>query len=115
MNKTLKEKWVVALRSGEYEQGKGYLRVGGTYCCLGVLCEIGVKEGVIQRGGGERSRYYYDAENFSSSMSLTTTMREWAGLTKEEDPEVDSVNQLIRMNDNGDSFTEIADWIEREL
>ena len=35
------EAWLTALRSGEYRQGNGYLRVGPSsapkYCCLGVL------------------------------------------------------------------------------
>lgn len=40
MNKTLKNKWIKALRSGKYEQGKGNLNHDGRYCCLGVLCEV---------------------------------------------------------------------------
>jgi hypothetical protein len=36
----IKDKWIAALTNGEYKQGKGYLRLGDTYCCLGVLCEI---------------------------------------------------------------------------
>lgn len=38
--KGLKKRWVAALRSGKYKQGKGTLLAGGKYCCLGVLCEI---------------------------------------------------------------------------
>lgn len=43
-------KWVEALRSGEYQQGKGHLTVldadgNKFYCCLGVACEVsGVTE-----------------------------------------------------------------------
>ena len=44
MNKELKEKWLTALRSGEYAQGNGALRKPGdakdSFCCLGVLCDI---------------------------------------------------------------------------
>jgi hypothetical protein len=36
----LKQRWVEALRSGEYEQGAGALRNGDKFCCLGVLCDI---------------------------------------------------------------------------
>lgn len=35
-----KAKWLDALKSGEYLQGRGRLCVGGQYCCLGVLAEI---------------------------------------------------------------------------
>lgn len=49
----VKNQWLAALRSGEYEQGKGVLRRVGTsgnkeYCCLGVLCELAVRSGVGQ-------------------------------------------------------------------
>jgi hypothetical protein len=40
MDKELKNKWVKALCSGEYEQGAGQLRDGAQFCCLGVLAEI---------------------------------------------------------------------------
>jgi hypothetical protein len=32
--------WLVALRRGEFRQGKHFLRQGDDYCCMGVLCEI---------------------------------------------------------------------------
>lgn len=34
------KKWVRALDSGKYKQGKGRLQRGDTYCCLGVACKI---------------------------------------------------------------------------
>jgi hypothetical protein len=40
MDAELKARWVAALRSGEYEQGRRQLRAGDTYCCLGVLCVV---------------------------------------------------------------------------
>lgn len=40
MKKSWAMKWVKALRSGKYKQGKHFLRRGDEYCCLGVLCEI---------------------------------------------------------------------------
>lgn len=46
MNNKQMQKWVTALRSGGYEQGKTYLRQKikktgvNTFCCLGVLCDI---------------------------------------------------------------------------
>jgi len=40
MKADLKAKWVEALRSGKYEQGRGALLNDGKYCCLGVLCEV---------------------------------------------------------------------------
>lgn len=46
----VKEKWLNALRSGEYEQTNGCLRDMGNekipsgYCCLGVLCDVYIKD-----------------------------------------------------------------------
>ncbi len=39
MPKTLLDKWLKALRSGEYKQGRGtlYCKKSDSYCCLGVL------------------------------------------------------------------------------
>jgi len=44
MNPEVKEKWVAALRSGEYKKGRKYMRKGGRYCCLGVLTDLYCKE-----------------------------------------------------------------------
>lgn len=38
--KQARKKWVEALRSGKYEQGKGQLRQDNKFCCLGVACDI---------------------------------------------------------------------------
>lgn len=45
MKKSYAMKWVAALRSGKYKQGKGRLhKVDASnhhkYCCLGVLCDV---------------------------------------------------------------------------
>jgi len=51
MNPEYKAKWVAALRSGKYAQGRATLQQeSGGMCCLGVLCDI-VKDEV----GGEWS------------------------------------------------------------
>ena len=47
MKEDIKQKWVAALCSGEYEQGRGFLKHFGEYCCLGVLCDIAAKEGIV--------------------------------------------------------------------
>src|ERR1700722_17051899 len=41
MKPEYKAKWVAALRSGKYKQGRAALHnVSGGMCCLGVLCDI---------------------------------------------------------------------------
>lgn len=60
--------WVEALRSGEYEQGRTWLRENDRYCCLGVACELYRKHTGIGRwesncfdsGSGAKSQYVSD-------------------------------------------------------
>lgn len=41
----IKQRWVEALRSGEYKKGKYQLKNSyGEFCCLGVLCDLHSKE-----------------------------------------------------------------------
>lgn len=40
MNADLKQKWIAALRSGEYERGVTNFERNGRYCPLGVLCVV---------------------------------------------------------------------------
>jgi len=45
MNNTIMKKWVKALRSGKYKQGRGTLcqvdkKGNESFCCLGVLCDL---------------------------------------------------------------------------
>lgn len=51
MRPEIAKRWVEALRSGKFKQGKHRLANetpdGRNYCCLGVLCEIAVEDGVI--------------------------------------------------------------------
>jgi len=62
--------WLIALRSGEYNQGKQRLhrvRLGrDEYCCLGVLCEVSgfersyyVAGAISYSSGGKSSKYVY--------------------------------------------------------
>lgn len=38
--KEIRQKWIDALRSGDFKQTSGALRDRNKYCCLGVLCEL---------------------------------------------------------------------------
>lgn len=48
---SLRDRWIAALRSGEYEQGYGALREIGGYCCLGVLADLINPHGWTSCGG----------------------------------------------------------------
>lgn len=132
MHKEIAEKWVSALRSGEYQQGTGALvnhDMGNGdilgHCCLGVLCEIAVKEGagVEKIGPTERSNrddyeeysYYAGVEFDKADALLPASVMAWSGMRTSdgghETPDGGS-GSLASMNDGGASFVEIADFIE---
>ena len=97
MDKELKQKWVAALRSGEYAQGNGALKdESGRYCCLGVLT-------VCIDETAKDSRY------LSGSLYLTVESTRKSGL-----PTTDQ-RALAYMNDSGKSFPDIATYIEENL
>lgn len=88
MNIEIRDEWADALESGEYEQGFGRLNFDGKFCCLGVLSELLVKRGVLQRvgigyappGGGPDQV----VENF-----LHSTAGEYAGILNNRGQDVD--------------------------
>lgn len=110
MNAEIKRLWVEALRSGEYQQGRGQLRDGDQFCCLGVLCDLHSKAGL----GEWRGDIYNDHIE-----SLPESVVVWADVP-DSCPYVTG-GLLTDYNDGvigGDlplSFTEIADLIERSL
>lgn len=121
MNPEIKAKWVAALRSGEFEQGRGVLHTRAAsgredrYCCLGVLCDIAIREGLaVAKGTANFSDVSYDGD----SAFLPWKVVEWAGLeggnpaVRRDDGLVDT---LSFYNDQGKSFDEIADMIEEYL
>lgn len=127
MNEQIKKRWVEALRSGNYQQGIGYLRQHAQsdgqdyYCCLGVLCELAVADGVVVRGEAGDQVHHYGPEGGSSAefnaQLLPRTVADWAGLDdcSPSVPVSDERRGLADENDNGASFDEIAAWIEEGL
>ncbi len=117
MNKEIKAKWVAALRSGEYTQGKDRLRTNKngktSFCCLGVLCNLHAQaHPEIAAKQTNPHKYLYHAE------VLPNSVRAWAGLSNERGSVVkidDSDGSLAYHNDTGATFAEIADAIEAQL
>ena len=120
MNPEIRARWAAALRSGDYEQGRDNLRRGDKFCCLGVLCDLAIKDGepvsaseIAEADGG--AYWGYDGHPYY----LPASVREWAGLTC-GNPEVEvkgvdglSWATLAAMNDDQHfSFARIADAID---
>lgn len=110
MNPQVKEKWLNALRSGEYQQTQHRLRREGGFCCLGVLCDLYIKENNEEwkiDGGGD---YFYEQYKYPP-----LSVVEWAGLVSENPIVCNGKTDLGYLNDNESTFNEIADLIEEHL
>lgn len=104
LEQTEKKEWLVNLRSGKYKQATGALYDEETngYCCLGVLQHS--KDGEVDCAynkeadrvvpGGVPNTLFYKYPQFK-----------WV---------YNNAVNLVTMNDGGNSFTEIADWIENQ-
>lgn len=91
------ERWVAALRSGEYRQGEGRLYRLGYYCCLGVL------QGPI-----------LGDENLGVECGLMDDAMEASGLRTDSGMFMNNGKwcHITNVNDCGTPFPHIADLIE---
>ena len=124
MDPNVKQLWLTALRSGEYTQCQSALNTNGSYCCLGVLCEVAVGQGLEVEvtttahrvGNGEI--YSYKSYNGETG-TLPTVVKEWAGLPNVNPITTEKVavyrQTLAELNDQGHTFAQIADIIERDF
>jgi hypothetical protein len=143
MNAAVKEKWLEQLRSDTIVQATGNLKkvleendyeswdwtepapedVKCGYCCLGVLCEIAIGDAIIEAAvqGHDQDPYswrtessegttYYDFWRYGGNEDMPPNqVYDWAGVHSEIG------GYLASANDQGSSFAEIADWIEKYL
>jgi len=100
MDQEIKQEWVKALRSGDFKQGRGKLRNGDGYCCLGVLCQV---IGVVISDDGEVCL------GEQGTRDGYAPLYEIIGRTQDS-------STLWMMNDRDKaSFPEIADYIEANM
>jgi hypothetical protein len=132
MNAEVKERWLNALRSGEYKQTAFKLKTNDGFCCLGVLCDIYSKEfnvpwekylpvSFIEHD--DTSPYSIGGE----ATGLPVEVLIWAGLSSpypevpykilsDEHPLKDYKCDLTELNDSFRlDFNEISDIIENHL
>ena len=125
MNPDEKAKWVAALRSGQYKQGRDALFniEQNSFCCLGVLLVA-----VAQRPLNKSEHYYlHDGNEFNLSHELQVALgssndgRTLSTIKKtyreanfdtvpEYSPSIVGALESVRSN-----FNQIADWIEKNL
>lgn len=107
MDPQLKAQWLEALRSGKYVQTTGQLHNAKGFCCLGVLCNV-----VDPNAWDDGDEWVYgEGENTTRDMvELPAGFKMRAKLSGSFE------HKLVQMNDEqGMSFAEIADFIERNL
>jgi hypothetical protein len=112
--------WTHSLRSGEFKQGRGALHTvlqgvpnSDLFCCLGVGCEIGVKNDLLSR----QLIVKHDVYNYMSSENqraitwsiMPDELSAWLRISYAEQ------RTLAQMNDAGQPFSVIAGWIEQNL
>ena len=103
MDQEVRDKWIAALRSGEYTQANSELRFEDSkeMCCLGVLCDIMDPDGWNPAGAVyKRHKLAQPTEEFIEPM---------LGLSGQQ------IMLLANMNDDNESFDTIADYIEENL
>lgn len=111
MNKQVKQKWIKALRSGNYKQSIGAMYDGktNTHCCLGVLSRLYIKEHNIS---GKNLTSIIDDQlgnKKAPSSYPNAKVLKWAGLHHY------TCHTLANKNDHGVTFKEIAKYIEEKL
>ncbi len=130
MKQAIALKWVEALRSGQYKQGDGMLRINDedtgktSFCCLGVLCNIHAQEHprLAARETNPGSYMGY-------SSCLPREVMDWASFSDDMGTPAPPKNKelpdtpvhingsdyesLADANDSGVSFARIATWIEK--
>lgn len=109
-------KWLDALRSGRYSQGKDYLRCGDNYCCLGVAAELfDVPSSVDCLNESDGSPIYeFGGDVFEAPLQVLQNLALY-GFVGEPAPDAEGIlGCLTELNDGGKSFSEIADIIEAD-
>lgn len=126
MDQTIKDAWLVALRSGDYKQGQCQLRtVDNEFCCLGVLCDVLSKDDPSIQWIKPFDHFRISDGIQNTNEALTAGIASKAGLTH-IDPRVNVIPtdkrcaevqhiKLSYLNDSGRTFAQIADLIEAQL
>jgi hypothetical protein len=115
MPKALRDKWVAALRSGDFGQCQNELRSSdGRYCCLGVLAVVAGEDTAAVACGGYLGRWFHERHGitpaklsgYEDGMGRCNFLLTIGGKTAFASVHNDSYDR---------TFAEIADAIERDI
>jgi len=121
-----RKQWVAAMRSNKYEQGIEKLRDGDKFSCLGVACDIsGLGVWIETREHGMVYSVNTPIETEMENEELPQSVMDWLGLMDSNATIYEEIwlqfidgtsyinESLSECNDNGYTFSEIIDLIER--
>ena len=98
MKTEVKKKWLKALRSGKYKQGRKQLQDNAGYCCLGVLACIADPHGTTWEAADGSFGYYKNQRALVGHIPNN------------------AITDLIGLNDTeGKTFSQIANWISKNV
>ena len=117
MKREIGEKWIAALESGEYMKGTGKLCLvessgHTTFCCMGVLAELAIGDGVeVEKIWNDTFAQYQGELAF-----LPHVVRDWAGLKTTNGAYKDEKEySLVELNDESDGFEPVIEIIRNHL
>ena len=119
MKRDIADRWIAALESGEYMKGKrrlcGETSSGHTaFCCLGVLSELAIQDGVPVE------KEWFDKEEFPFALYdnvrevLPERVRDWAGMKSRGGRfcnDAGGIWTLIDINDRTNGFGQVIEAI----
>jgi len=120
--KTFGKAWVKALRSGEYMQTSGGLISPGDkhdrFCCLGVAFDLLALKDPEKYWWESRAAHAKDTMGGATleALDVPRWLKDWLDKSvKYDGGSMDHESICIRKNDGGETFTDIASWIEKRL
>lgn len=100
-------RWIVALRSGKYTQGRTRLRQDHAFCCLGVACDV---SGLGVWTGDET--YLTPGDSYGGFYVMPNEVVRWFGVER-GNPNLNGAMSCGGANDDLSwSFNQIADALE---
>lgn len=133
MNKEFAERWVADLRDPNNKQCRSVLHDGVGYCCLGRAVVVGgfklvpkrvegegdeieVRDDEFVIDGTQQEGLYGESEGLCEKAMGALGFSEEQGTPNDESPVVINGRRFLNLagaNDQGVTFAQIADWVEK--
>lgn len=108
MNELIKQKWIEALESDQYIQARSALKTKHGYCCLGVLCDLYMKEHPETSWQERGSDLYVFVDSTAQDMNtydLPDKVVKWA--------EIPHGNPIVKTDRGERPLANVNDWLRK--